>query len=414
MTEPPRRRPVVFRLDDPSVIVSDPSAPVRPPAPRSPSPQRPAETPLEKVPEPVTPAPSAATASATAAPGSPDVPQPAATAAPKPAPKPPEPPTARIDVEPRPLTTPRPRAQTATTAAAPAAAKTRSRLATAAWSAVGGLISLYLSLQVWMLIEDLFTRSAMLGALASALALIVAVAAVIFGMRELVGLLRLENMAKVRAESEEAIALDDRARAESVVTSLIGFAADNPRLARARTELTEHLGAIIDGRDLVHLAERELMGPLDAEARRMVAETAARVSVVTAVSPNAAIDLLFVAASAISLVRKLGLLYGGRPGALGLLKLGRQTLSLLAVTGSLAAGDAVLQQMVGHGLAAKLSAKLGQGLLNGMLTVRLGVAAIYAIRPLPFSVLPKPTVRELAADLMRRAKADDNNAEDRN
>ena len=90
------------------------------------------------------------------------------------------------------------------------------------------------------------------------------------------------------------------------------------------------------------------------------------------------------------------------PGALGLIKLGRQTLSLLAVTGTLAAGDAVLQQMVGHGLAAKVSAKLGQGLLNGMLTVRLGVAAIYAIRPLPFSVLPKPTVRELAADLMRR------------
>ena len=410
MTEPPRRRPVVFRLDDPSVVVSDPSAPARPQAARpAPPPQQPPDTALERVPDPVTPGPAAAPANPAAA-GAHNPAEPAAKAPPKP----PETPTARIDVEPRSLSAPRPRTQAAAPAATPATAKPRSKLATLAWSAAGGLISLYISLQIWTLIEDLFARSALLGALASALALIVVVAAAIFGMRELVGLLRLENMAKVRAESEEAIALDDRARAESVVGALIGFAADNPRLARARSELSEHLKAIIDGRDLVHLAERELMGPLDAEARKMVADTAARVSVVTAVSPNAAIDLLFVAASAASLVRRLGLLYGGRPGALGLIKLGRHTLSLLAVTGTLAAGDAVLQQMVGHGLAAKVSAKLGQGLLNGMLTVRLGVAAIYAIRPLPFSVLPKPTVRELAADLMRRTKTDDNNAEDRN
>ncbi|KAA5602776.1 YcjF family protein [Blastochloris sulfoviridis] len=412
MTEPPRRRPVVFRLDDPTVVVSDPSAPVpaRPqPAPRAPEQRAPEPRASEQRPS------EAAGAEPVAATG-----QAAARPAPaKPAPKPaaakvPEPPPTRIDVEPRPAPAPRSRPQTTTIVTTPAPAKPKSRLGTLAWSAVGGLISIYVSLQIWQLIEEAFARSALLGSLASLLALIVAVAALVVGLRELVGLLRLENMAKVRSEAEQASATDDRARAETVVKNLLSFAAENPRLVRARTDLAEHLEAIIDGRDLIHLAERELMGPLDAEARRMVAETAARISVVTAVSPNALVDILFVAASAVSLVRRLGLLYGGRPGALGLIKIGRQTLSLLAVTGGLAAGDAVLQQMVGHGLAAKLSAKLGQGLLNGMLTVRLGVAAIHAIRPLPFSALPKPTVRELAADLMRRTKTDDATAEDRN
>ena len=40
---------------------------------------------------------------------------------------------------------------------------------------------------------------------------------------------------------------------------------------------------IIDGRDLIRLAERELMSPLDIEARRLVV-AAEGVSVVTAIS----------------------------------------------------------------------------------------------------------------------------------
>ena len=45
---------------------------------------------------------------------------------------------------------------------------------------------------------------------------------------------------------------------------------------------------------MIKLAERELMAPLDEEARRLVSAAAQRVSVVTAVSPRALIDVLFV------------------------------------------------------------------------------------------------------------------------
>ena len=94
-----------------------------------------------------------------------------------------------------------------------------------------------------------------------------------------------------------------------------------PRLARARARLLGHLDDIIDGGDLIRLAERELMAPLDEEARRLVSSAAKRVSVVTAVSPRAAIDVFFVLVTALGLVRKLALLYGGRPGTIGLITL---------------------------------------------------------------------------------------------
>ena len=82
-----------------------------------------------------------------------------------------------------------------------------------------------------------------------------------------------------------------------------------------------HLGDIIDGADMVRLAERELMTPLDQQARRIVTAAATRVSAFTALSPRAAVDVLFVFGSALVLVRRLSLLYGARPGTLGLIRL---------------------------------------------------------------------------------------------
>jgi hypothetical protein len=128
------------------------------------------------------------------------------------------------------------------------------------------------------------------------------------------------------------------------------------------------------------------------------------VSVVTAVSPRAAVDMFFVLVTALGLMRRLALLYGGRPGTLTLLKLMRQAVSHLALTGGMAASDSLIQQVIGHGLAAKLSARLGEGVLNGLLTARLGLAAIAATRPLPFKALRQPALNDLAGALLRGAE----------
>ncbi len=56
-----------------------------------------------------------------------------------------------------------------------------------------------------------------------------------------------------------------------------------------------------------------------------------------------------------------------------MIKLMRQVIAHLAITGGMAATDSLVQQMLGHGLAAKLSQRLGEGILNGLLTARLGL-----------------------------------------
>ncbi len=112
--------------------------------------------------------------------------------------------------------------------------------------------------------------------------------------REALGLWRLATIEKLHARAAQTLISDDRAEGRAVVRELIAFERSTPALARAAPELEGHLAEIIDGADLIRLAERELMTPLDAQARRLVSGAAKRVSLVTAVSPRAAVDLLFV------------------------------------------------------------------------------------------------------------------------
>ncbi len=304
------------------------------------------------------------------------------------------------------VVTPAPEPAVPAAAAAVPTAPSRRRFpfGTLFWSALGGLVVLGLGLLGTRLVESLSARAEWLGVLGAACAALTLAALAAILAREAIGLKRLKNIEKLQVRAQAALETDDRREAEAIVRDLIAFERSEPRLARSRAVLATHIEEIIDGADLIRLAERELMGPLDEEARRSVAAAAKRVSVVTAISPRALVDMLFVLVNAILLVRRLADLYGGRPGLLGLIRLFRHVVAHLALTGGMAAGDSLIQQVLGHGIAAKLSARLGEGVLNGLLTARLGLAAIEVARPLPFSALPRPLLADLAGDLIGRRK----------
>jgi putative membrane protein len=270
------------------------------------------------------------------------------------------------------------------------------------WSATGALVSLAVGIGITNLVEDLFARSQTLGYIGLGLAAVAGLALAVVTGREVFGLMRLAAIEKLHLRAAEVLRSDDRAASRAIVDDLIKLAHQNPQLARARVTLQGHADDIIDGADMIKLAERELMTPLDQEARRLVSSAAQRVSVVTAVSPRAVVDVLFVFVVALRLIRQLARLYGGRPGALGMISLMRHVISHLAITGGMAATDSLVQQMLGHGIAAKLSHRLGEGVLNGLLTARLGLAAIDVTRPLPFTALPRPALADLAKDLLSK------------
>jgi putative membrane protein len=273
------------------------------------------------------------------------------------------------------------------------------------WSALSGLILLALGLSAIQLIENLFARNAELGYFGMVLAAIAVVALAVIVGREILGLSRLATIETLHRRATAALISDERTEATSIVRELLAVAKDNPHLARGRRMVTDHLTDIIDGADLIRIAERELLSPLDQEARRLISQAAQRVSVVTAISPRAVFDIAFVLVSSVRLVRQLARLYGGRPGALGMIKLFRHVVAHLALTGGMAASDSLVQQLLGHGIAAKLSTRLGEGVVNGLLTARLGLAAVDVTRPLPFAALPRPALADLVGELIKRDEA---------
>ena len=90
------------------------------------------------------------------------------------------------------------------------------------------------------------------------------------------------------------------------------------------------------------------------------------------------------------MMRELATLYGGRPGTLGTIRLAKMVAGHLAVTGGLALSDGVISAVIGKGLIGRLSARFGEGAVNGILTARIGLAAMDLCRPLPFLTQPAP------------------------
>jgi putative membrane protein len=263
------------------------------------------------------------------------------------------------------------------------------------------LISLAIGLWIDALVRDLFSRSDWLGYTAIGLVGVAILALLIIVAREMAGLSRLNAASRLRDKATRVIAANDTNAARELIGELDTLFTNVPQTARGRAHLKETHGEIVDGADLVRLAETGLMEPLDKMARTMVLESAKRVSVVTAVSPRALVDVGYVIYESARLIRRLAELYGGRPGTLGLFRLARRVIAHLAVTGSIAVGDSLVQQLVGHGVAARLSARLGEGVINGLMTARVGIAAMDIVRPLPFDAVKRPGIGDFMSELTR-------------
>jgi putative membrane protein len=274
-----------------------------------------------------------------------------------------------------------------------------------AWTTGGILVSLALGLAADRLIRDLFETNEWLGWAGLAVLALFVVALVALLTREVLALRRLRTLDQLRDRAAEVLLSDKREAGKAILTELNEIYYARPDLARARENLDLNARDIFDGSEIVRLCERTLMAPLDARAKALTTASARRVALVTTVSPRALVDIAFVIYESIKLGGDIARLYGARPGIFGTWRLLGAILTHLAVTGGLVLTDGVVEQLVGQGLAAKLSARLGEGIVNGLMTVRVGIAAMRVVRPLPFETQRQPMVKDFMSELANVGKA---------
>jgi len=269
------------------------------------------------------------------------------------------------------------------------------------WSALSGFIVVVLSVSVYEFIAGLMAKWPPLAYAALALALLAVLALGVLAAREIAAIVRLGSAEAMRKAADVAFVTPEAGVAKQFVRDLAAFYAADATTARARGALEGHLAEIIDPPDLVRLAERELMRDKDEAARAAIASAASKVAMVTTISPRAWVDIAFVLTQSFRLISRIATIYSGRPGGLAIWRLSARVATHLAVTGGLAVAHDAIGQFVGAGLVARLSSKLGEGVLNGVLTARVGLSAIAICRPMPFRALEAPVLSEVAGSLLK-------------
>jgi len=270
-----------------------------------------------------------------------------------------------------------------------------SRLARWFWGTALTLTGFVVSLAAWEYVNGLLARAPVLGMIATGLIALLIMILAIIALRELAAFGRLRKLDKIQERAKAALASDNLTDARGVIGQLDALYASRDDTSWGRAELKSRQADIFDASGLLGLAETTLLAPLDAQAQREVEAAARQVATVTAVVPIALADLFTALTSNLRMIRRIAQIYGGRAGALGSWRLTRSVLTHLVATGAVAVGDDLIGSVAGGGLMSKVSRRFGEGVVNGALTARVGVAAIEVCRPLPFQAAKRPSVSGL-------------------
>ena len=283
----------------------------------------------------------------------------------------------------------------AMTTAAALASRPVSRLARWFWSLLFALITTVASVAAWNFVTTLVSQNLYLGYAVAALFALFLLVVLLIVIKELSAFARLGRIDRIQHAAETALASADLTAARTVIKDLTGLYAGRDDTKWGRDRLKDREADMFDASALIALADHELLGPLDAAARREVEAAARQVATVTALVPLALADVVAALGSNIRMIRRIAEIYGGRSGTLGSWRLTRAVLSHLVATGAVAVGDDMLEPILGGSILGKLSRRFGEGLVNGALTARVGVAAIEVCRPLPFAPGKRPSVRSI-------------------
>lgn len=280
-------------------------------------------------------------------------------------------------------------------AAAAFAARRPSRLGRLFWWLLSAVLGFAISVAAWTFVDDLMTRYPTLGWIAAVLIGAFVLVALIIALREVSAFARLKRVDAIHREAEAAIGAADLSGARKVVARLTSLYTHRPETALGREQLAARQEDTFDADGLLALAEDTLLAPLDAMALREVEGAARQVATVTALVPLALADVVTALSANVRMIRRVAEVYGGRSGALGSWRLTRSVLAHLVATGAVAVGDDLVHSVAGGTLLTKLSRRFGEGVVNGALTARVGVAAMEVCRPLPFRARRRPSVSAL-------------------
>jgi putative membrane protein len=250
-----------------------------------------------------------------------------------------------------------------------------------------GLVSLIAGVAAWDFVARLIARVPVLGWLAAGLAGVLALALAVVILREAMGYARLARLDRLRQRALGATTLTQARALTLDLAALYGPGGASHD--------------VMDPDAVLIAAERDWLLTRDTAALAEIEAAARQVALVTALMPLALLDVLAALAANLRMIRRVAAVYGGRAGTLGSLRLARAVMLHLAATGAVALGDDMISSFAGGGVLGKVSRRFGEGVVNGALTARVGLAAMEVCRPLPFLAQRRPSASATVARALK-------------
>jgi putative membrane protein len=179
---------------------------------------------------------------------------------------------------------------------------------------------------------------------------------------------------------------------------------DTLTISAPAEQFLNQLSMCQQGQDVKHLYQQSVLMALDDKAKQIIAKQAVDLSLLTALSPIALLDMLLVLHKQLSMINQLSRLYGIKLSYMSRIKLLRKIIKNAGIAAGTELFTDIGLDALGVELAGKLSSRVAQGLAIGMLTARLGNMTIEACRPIGLEQQKLVKLTDIKSQIVDRFK----------
>ncbi len=248
---------------------------------------------------------------------------------------------------------------------------------------------------------SLFERSVWLGGAFSALLALAVTGALGVVGREVLSLRKLARVDDLRTEGERLMTSEAHGQAENFLRKVEKLYRDRTELDQPIWRFHDQASDALNDRERIELFAGTVFKPIDEEAYRIVKRSSRDIGVLTALTPVGALDSLIVLVRTVTMMRSIARLYGVRPGFAGTIRIAKRGVRniVIAGVGELVSHAAV--ETAGASLLSILSARAGQGAVNGLLAARIGLSIMQICRPIPFTQNELPSLKKFRTEILK-------------
>ena len=270
--------------------------------------------------------------------------------------------------------------------------------------AFSSLLLLLLLVNTYQFIAQQYANSYVLGSIFFSLVVIMSGATLVLSWNSYKKIIRLQNVTKLQQEGEQLIAADGYGNAIHYINKITQFYAHRPDI---KTRLEHFYLTINDShhdREICNLFSNLILKDMDQQAYAIVTKRSKETALWVMISQIALLDAVLTLWRNSRMIRDIAELYGAKPGFFGSFKLISTVMQSLIYAGVSEMATDSVAEIVGGSVLSIMSAQVAQGLGSGLLTARVGMYAMQACRPLPFSDEEKPSIKDIRREIVTSLK----------